>query len=98
MMEGEHKSMAEIYSNMPDFVPKPIGWGKFEQASPEIYFCLMDFLDLGPEIMERPKSADAWSSSIRCVSLQLANLGLGIITWHGSNPQNTDREDDWCTG
>lgn len=43
MIEGEHRSMKEIYSYMPEFVPQPIAWGRFQQASPETYFFLFGF-------------------------------------------------------
>lgn len=39
--------MTDIESYIPDFVPKPISWGKFKQASAETFFYLMEFMKLG---------------------------------------------------
>lgn len=59
-MEGEYLSLREIHSYMPDFVPKPIAWGKYKHCPPNTYFFLMDFVDLDPSL---PSAA----SSLSCI-------------------------------
>ncbi|KAK5355111.1 hypothetical protein LTR11_011792, partial [Exophiala xenobiotica] len=54
MKEGEYLSMREIHSYMPDIVPKPKAWGKFKHSPPNTYFLLMEFIDLGSEMVEAP--------------------------------------------
>lgn len=96
MMEGEHESMEEIYSYMPDFVPKPIGWGKFKQASPETYFYLMDFLNLSPEIVELTDFCRLVVQLHQTSVSPTGKFGFDITTWHGPNPQSTSWEENWC--
>ncbi|KAJ9639625.1 hypothetical protein H2204_003695 [Knufia peltigerae] len=97
MMEGEHRSMAEIYSYMPDFVPKPVISGKFKQSPPDTYFYLMEFVDLDSEMVEPPdfcrRIAQLHTMSVSPTGL----FGFHQVTFHGPNPQNTTWEANWCT-
>ncbi|KAK5188057.1 hypothetical protein LTR92_011768, partial [Exophiala xenobiotica] len=54
MKEGEYLSMREIHSYMPDLVPKLRAWGEFNHSPPNMYFLLMEFIDLGSEMVEAP--------------------------------------------
>ena len=38
MISGEFRSMTEFFKTMPDFVPRPIAWGKFKTS--DTYFLL----------------------------------------------------------
>ena len=53
-MEGEHRSMTEIYFYMPEFVPKPITWGRFQKDSPKTFFYLMEYVESSPRVLEPP--------------------------------------------
>ena len=46
MMFGEFTSVTTIQALMPDFVPTPHGWGKYNLGSPDTYFFLSDFVDM----------------------------------------------------
>ena len=97
MMEGEHRSMTEIYSYMPRFAPRPIGWGEFKQASSKTYFFLMDFLRLSPETVE-PTDFCRLVAQLHETSVSpTGKFGFDLITWQGPNPQNTAWEGNWCT-
>ncbi len=97
MMEAEHQSIMEIHSYMPDFVPQPVSWGKFKQASPETFFYLMEFLELGPEIVE-PAEFCRRVAQLHDMSVSpTGKFGFHLVTWHGPNPQNTTWEGNWCT-
>ena len=50
MCEGEYESLKAIYEVSPTFVPKPYAWGKFSQQSPETYFLLAEFRDVGEQV------------------------------------------------
>ena len=97
MMTGEHRSMTEIYSYMPDFVPKPITWGKFKQAPPDTYFYLMEFLELGPELVEPPEFCRLVAQLHEISVSPTGKFGFYQTTFHGPNPQNTTWEENWCT-
>ncbi|KAG7122452.1 hypothetical protein HYQ44_003350 [Verticillium longisporum] len=47
MMEGEFNSTTAMHNLVPDFVPKPYGWGRFA-ATPRVYFFVMEFLNMRP--------------------------------------------------
>ena len=96
-MEGEHRSMREIYSYMPNFVPKPITWGKFQKGSPETFFYLMEFLDLSPEVLEPPDFCRLLAQLHTISTSPTGQFGFHQITFQGPNPQNTTRESNWCT-
>jgi protein-ribulosamine 3-kinase len=97
MMEAEHRSMMEIYSYMPDFVPKPIHWGNLEQGSPKTFFYLMEFLRLGPEIVEPPEFCHRIARLHNMSVSPTGKFGFHLVTWHGPNPQNTIWEESWST-
>ena len=88
MIEGEHLSMTEIYSYIPDLVPKPITWGKFQSASPETYFFLMDFLGLGP-ILEPPDFCRRIAQLHATRVSPMGKFGFHQTTFQGTNPMNT---------
>lgn len=97
MMEGEHRSMTEIYSYMPEFVPKPIAQGRFQQASPETFFFLMEFVELGPEVLE-PQDFCRLLAQLHTMSISpTGKFGFHQVTFQGPNPQNTNWESSWCT-
>ncbi|CRK35159.1 hypothetical protein BN1723_004264 [Verticillium longisporum] len=47
MMEGEFNSTTAMHNLVPDFVPKPYGWGRF-LSTPRVYFFIMEFLNMRP--------------------------------------------------
>ena len=50
MCEGEYESFKAIHALSPGFVPEPYAWGKYSQESPETYFLLAEFRDIGEQI------------------------------------------------
>lgn len=88
--------MMEIYSYMPDFVPKPIAWGKFKQSSPETYFFLMNLVDLSPSMVEPCEFCRLIAQLHQMSTSPTGKFGFHITTFHGPNPQNTAWESDWC--
>lgn len=42
MMHGEFESMSALYTIVPDFVPKPLAWGSYQNME-EVHFFLCDF-------------------------------------------------------
>ena len=97
MIEGEHRSMTEIYSYMPEFVPQPITWGRFQQASPETYFFLMEFLGIAAEVAEPPEFCGAVARLHSMSTSPNGKFGFHQVTFQGPNPQVTTWEGNWCT-
>ena len=50
MCEGEYESLKAIHEVSPTFVPKPYAWGKYSQKTPETYFLLAEFRDVGEQV------------------------------------------------
>jgi protein-ribulosamine 3-kinase len=96
MMEGEHRSMSEIYSYMPSFVPKPYAWGKFKQSPPDTYFYLMEFLDLSPSMVDPPDFCARIAQLHQISTSPTGKFGFYQVTFHGPNPQNNEWESNWC--
>lgn len=88
-MAGEHRSMTEIYSYMPDFVPKPVAWGKFKQAPPDTFFYLTEFLELGPELVEPPEFCRLVAQLHEMSVSPTEKFGFYQTTFQGPSPQNT---------
>lgn len=42
MMHGEFESMSTLYIIVPDFVPRPLAWGSYQNME-EVHFFLCDF-------------------------------------------------------
>ncbi|KAJ9501631.1 hypothetical protein H2202_002593 [Exophiala xenobiotica] len=97
MMEGEYLSMREIHSYMPDFVPKPQAWGKFKHSPPDTYFFLMEFIDLGSEMVEPPDFCRLIAQLHQMSISPTGKFGFFQTTYQGPSPQNTTWESNWCT-
>ncbi|KAL8740111.1 MAG: hypothetical protein Q9190_007147 [Brigantiaea leucoxantha] len=47
MLNGEWESSKAIHNLLPEFIPKPIGFGKYKtEKKPATYFYLCDFVDM----------------------------------------------------
>ena len=95
MMEAEHKSTVEIFSYMADLVPKPCHQGKFQQASPETYFFLMEFVDLDSEVVEAHDFCRRVAQLHNLSISPTGKFGFDQVTFQGPNPQITTWESNW---
>ena len=50
MCEGEFESLKAIRVISPGFVPEPHAWGMCSQESPETYFLLAEFRNIGEQV------------------------------------------------
>ncbi len=89
--------MTEIYSYTPEFVPKPVTWGKFKQAPPETFFYLMEFLELGPDLVEPPDFCRLIAQLHEMSVSPTGKFGFHQSTFQGPSLQNTTWESNWCT-
>jgi protein-ribulosamine 3-kinase len=95
MMEGEFAAMSEISKYMPSFAPKPYAWGKFSVSPPETYFLLMEYLDLGMDMVEPGEFCSRIAKLHQISTSPNGMFGFPIMTYHGPNPQNTEWESSW---
>lgn len=96
MMEGEYNSMKEIEKYLPEFVPHPCTWGKFQRISPETYFFLMEFVELDTGEVD-PSSFCSQLAKLHTTSESpTGKFGFHVITCHGPNAQNTEWHEIWC--
>ncbi|KAJ8123095.1 hypothetical protein ONZ43_g873 [Nemania bipapillata] len=49
MLEGEFRSMTELYKVAPNLVPKPHAFGQLNVSDPPTYYFLSDFIDMSSE-------------------------------------------------
>lgn len=96
-MEGGHRSMTEIHFYMPEFVPKPITWGRFQKDSPKTFFYLMEYVELGPRVLEPPDFYRLFAQLHTLSISPTEQFGCFQVTFQGPNPQNTTWESSWCT-
>jgi len=96
MMEGEFNSLKAIHDLMPTFGPTPYVWGKFEKDTPETYFLLMEFFELGQDLPDPSKFTAAIANLHRNSVSPTGKFGFHIPVCQGPVVQYTDWDDDWC--
>lgn len=95
-MEGEYNSMLELYKVMPDFVPQPYGWGKFQLKFPETHFFLCDFVDMDHGLPD-PADFCARIAEIHQNSISpTGKFGFHVPNCHGKIPQTVDWDSSWA--
>ncbi|KAI0156468.1 Fructosamine kinase-domain-containing protein [Xylariaceae sp. FL1272] len=93
MMEGEFNSLKAIRDISPLFAPKPYGWGKFETS--DVYFLVMDFLDLKMSLVNPAKfCARLFELHQKSVS-PTGMFGFHLPTCHGKNIQPNTWTPSW---
>ena len=96
MLSSEHESMKAIYSLTPDFVPRPIAWGKYDSI-PDTYFILSEYRDMRPDMPDPDKFAARLSALHQNSTSPTGKFGFHTKTYAGNLPQYTDWEDSWET-
>ena len=96
MLSGEHESMKAIHSLTPEFVPKPIAWGKYDSI-PDTYFILGEYRDMRPDMPDPDKYAARLSALHQNSANPTGKFGFHVTTYAGNLPQYTDWEDSWET-
>ncbi|KIW37402.1 uncharacterized protein PV06_10445 [Exophiala oligosperma] len=95
MMEGEFNSMSELYRTMPEFVPKPLTWGKFSRPSPETYFFISEFIDMSDRPPEPNQFCTKLAKLHKTSTSPTGKFGFHITTCQGCNPQAVTWESNW---
>ncbi|KAI1460209.1 Fructosamine kinase-domain-containing protein [Annulohypoxylon moriforme] len=56
MLNGEHESFKSIYSTMPNFIPKPFGFGQYKSLDSGAYYHIVEFVDM--DVTSAPDPAE----------------------------------------
>ncbi|KAI9690718.1 MAG: hypothetical protein M1820_009870 [Bogoriella megaspora] len=97
MCEGEFESLKAIHTVSPGFVPEPYAWGKYKQASPEVYFLLAEFREVGEQPADPNKLAPRLADLHLRSESPTGKFGFHISTCHAKIAQAVDTWDDsWC--
>ncbi|KAI9778640.1 MAG: hypothetical protein M1816_004002 [Peltula sp. TS41687] len=86
MTHGEFESMKAIYALMPDFVPKPIGWGTY-QTIPETHFFLCEYREMIDEMLDPHKFTACLAALHQNSKSPNGKFGFHITTYTGNLPQ-----------
>lgn len=97
-LKGEYESTSAISLIVPDFVPKPIGWGTYALVpDTHFYICefhnlLVDELPSAAEFCEKLAILHKNSSASRQSG---GKFGFHVTTYNGNLPQENAWQDSW---
>lgn len=95
MMEGEYNAMSELYKTMPNFVPKPVSWGKYRVGNLDTYFFLSHFIDMNDRVPEPNQLCSKLAQLHRNSVSPEGKFGLQATTCQGRTPQDVSWEGSW---
>lgn len=96
MVRGEFESMNAIYKVVPEFVPKPIGWGTY-QTIPDTHFFLCEFREMTDEMPDPNIFAASLSALHQKSESPTGMFGFDVTTYAGNLPQMVAWEKSWET-
>jgi protein-ribulosamine 3-kinase len=87
MMEGEFNGMTELHKTMPNFVPKPHSWGKYQSENSDTYFFLQEFIDMSNQVPNPKKLCSKLALLHKTSVSPTGKFGFHITTCQGRIPQ-----------
>ncbi|KAK4238065.1 protein-ribulosamine 3-kinase, chloroplastic [Achaetomium macrosporum] len=99
MLEGEYESFKMIYQTTPDFIPKPIGSGKYRIKKETYYFYMTEFVDMDVKAAPDPAEFSRRLAIMHKLSKSpTGKFGFHIPTCDGSGdrPHVVDWQDSWA--
>ena len=97
MLDGELRSMRELYSTMPSSVPQPYGNGRFCQDGVEIHFLLTDFIEMKDRLPDRVELSKCVASLQRNSESPNGKFGFPTTTCQGQIPQHVAWDSSWTS-
>lgn len=97
MLNGEFESSKVIHRATPDFIPRPIGFGRFEAEMPATYFYLSEYVDM--DVLTPP---DPVEFTTRLAQLHResqspnGSFGFHVPTCDGDRAHVVEWEDSWA--
>jgi protein-ribulosamine 3-kinase len=94
MLNGEYESSKIIYGLMDDFLPKPIGFGKYPNSP--TYFYITEFIDM--DIKTAPDPAEFTKRLAQLHRVRKSDrFGFHVPTCDGQVANIVDWQDNWAT-
>lgn len=98
MLYGEYESSQIIYRLMDDFVPKPIGVGRYQVPDPPTYFYLSHFVNMDVTVAPEPAEFTKRLAQLHRVSRSpTGKFGFHVRTCDGQVANTVDWQDSWAT-
>lgn len=96
MAEGEYHSIRELYKYAPDIIPRPIGWGTFENER-ELHFMITEYVRIFDERYPKPEALCSQLAAMHRRSLKDSpgRFGFHINTCNGTVLQKNTWCDSW---
>ncbi|RBA20244.1 hypothetical protein FPRO05_08689 [Fusarium proliferatum] len=94
MTEGEFHSMSAIHGVVPEFVPKPIACGTYENI-PDTHFFVCEFREMTEDMPDPDEFASRLSAMHQKSASPTGKFGFHITTYAGNLPQYVAWEDSW---
>lgn len=95
IIQGEYASMSEIQKVMPDFVPMPYTWGRYQND--EVYFLLSDFINLSDRVPDPDQLCSKLAQLHRTSTSPTGAFGLQTASCQGRTLQHVGWEKSWTT-
>ncbi len=96
MVRSEFEGVNAVYPIVPDFVPRPIGWGAYK-ADQNKHFYMSDFIPMIEELPD-PQAFCAKLAQLHRDSIPLSpngKFGFHVTTYAGNMPQDVTWCDTW---
>lgn len=98
MLKGEYESSKIIHNLMSDFLPKPIGFGRYSTENPPTYFYLAEFVDMDVTIAPDPAEFTMRLAQLHRVSRSPTGMfGFNFKTCDGQVTNIVDWQTNWAT-
>ncbi len=97
MLGGEYESSKMIYDTMPDFIPKPIGYGKYSAQGSEAYFYLSEFVVMDVTSAPNPAEFTSRLADLHRLSKSPTGMfGFPVQTCDGDRAHVVDWQESWA--
>jgi protein-ribulosamine 3-kinase len=95
MALSEFDGTATVHKYVPEFVPRPVGWGQYK-SDPNFYFYMCEFVDM-IDVLPEVSSFCKILAELHKKSISSSNgkFGYHITTYCGTMPQYVKWSDKW---
>jgi protein-ribulosamine 3-kinase len=97
MLNGEWESSRYIHSILPDFIPEPLGFGRYKSQGAAAYFYLSKFVDMDVTTAPEPKEFTTRLAEMHRISQSpTGQFGFHITTCDGKTAHTVEWQDSWA--
>ena len=94
MVEGEFAFVTAIWSLLPAFAPKPIGWRSYETV-PDTHFFLCEYREMTDELPDIQKYTACLAALHQNSRSPTGKFGFHVTTFNGNLSLNNEWETSW---